>query len=285
MKIRLTFFLAFLFAIPAFSQSEQSDLFEFKISLDDTGLYTVFWKPNIDMENYVIGSGQISFSAPTGSFELTDMISHNGIWNENIDIVASPEMAEDKDYFFIGLLDGEPHQPTKTTEEVILVTFRNAKNCAEKVELIDKEDLYNIYIDNVQATCPNCTWGNNAKLDLSIFDLTEQKIYNVGGVYDKGSATCNNLFTTEIFGFTPKPFSVFPNPASHFMKVLIESSLEEDTAIKLTDVTGQLIASSIISKGNKRTSLDIATINEGIYFVHFYSADYQETKKVMILRN
>ncbi len=285
MKIRLTFFLAFLFAIPAFSQSEQLDLFEFKISLDDTGLYTVFWKPNIDMENYVIGSGQISFSAPTGSFELTDMTSHNGIWNENIDIVTSPEMAEDKDYFFIGLLDGEPHQPTKTTEEIILVTFRNAKNCTEKVELLDKEDPYIIYIDSL-LNCLNCSsLGFIPNLDLAVFDINQQKVYNVRGTYDKGSATCNNLFTTETFGYTPELFSVFPNPASHFMKVLIEAPLEEDIVIKLTDMTGQLIVSSIISKGNKSTSLDVATINEGIYFVHFYATDYQKTEKVMILRN
>ncbi len=277
--------LAFLFAIPAFSQSYKEDVFEFKISMDNTGLYTVFWKPNIDMENYVIGSGQISFSAPTGSFELMDMTSHNGIWNENIDIDASPESSRDKDYFFIGLLDGGAHRPVKQTEEIILVTFRNGKNCAGKVELIDEEDPYNIYIDSLIASCPNGCWGININLDLSTFDLNEQKVYNVGGTYDKGSATCNNLFTTEILGYTPEPFSVFPNPASHFMKVLIEAPLEEDIAIKLTDVTGRLITSTAIPKGNKSTSLNIATINEGIYFVHFYATDYQKTEKVMILRN
>ena len=287
MKIECTFFLAFLFAIPVFSQFEQLDLFKFKISMDDTGLYTVFWKPNIDMENYVIGSGQICFSAPTGSFDLMDMTSHNGRkWYADTDITVSPESSREKDYFFIHLLDGEPHQPVRESEEIVLVTFRNAKKCTEKVELIEREDPYSIYIDSLIASCPNCTtWGIGANLDFLILDINEQKVYNVGGTYDTGSASCDNLLTTGIFGYSPEPFSVFPNPASHFMKVLTTMLSDEDIAVKLTDMTGRLVASSIISKGNKSTSLNVATINEGIYFVHFYAKDYQKTEKVMILRN
>ena len=285
MKIKWTFLFAFLFVIPAFSQLENDDVFEFKISMDETGLYTVFWKPNVDMDNYVIGSGQIAFSAPTGNFEVTDLTNYTGIWNENVDTISSPEYAIDKDYFFIGLLNGEPYLPVKKEEEVVLVTFRNAKNCVGVIELLHGEDPVFVYFDSLHSTCPNCSWGNNPKLDLSTFDLDQQKVYNVGGIYDVGAANCNTLFTTEIFGYTPEPFSIYPNPASHVMKIQIPTPSNEDISIQLMDISGQLIKTAVLYKGNRSTMLAIENIQAGAYLIRYYGRDYQATKKVMILKN
>lgn len=218
MKIKWTFLFAFLFMMPAFSQLD-NNIFEFKISIDDTGLYTVLWKPNVDMEDYIIGSGQIAFSAPAGSFELTDLTNYTGIWNERIDIISRHERARDKDFFFIGLLNGEPHQPVSKEDEIVVATFRNAKNCAGEVELIGDRDPFVIYFDSLINACSNCTSGGyNPRLDLSTFDPNQQKVYNVGGTYDVGNATCNKLYTTEIFGYTPEPFTISPNPASHVVE-------------------------------------------------------------------
>lgn len=287
MKIKWTFLCYFLFTLTAFAQTDDQRPFEFKIVSDYTGLYTVYWKPNIDMETYIIGAGQIAFSAPLGSFEPTDLVSYNGVWNERIDIVYEPEIVKNRDYFYINLQDVGNLPAVKKEDEIVLVTFRNAKgNCPGKIELVDEEDPLVLYYESIVNACINCTTINiNPRNDLAIYDIKAERVYNVGGVYDKGNAGCANLFTTETYELNTDPFTVFPNPANDFMMIQLEELPKEDVEIQLMDISGKILESLIMRRGTKSASLDISKFNQGMYIIHVNDNNYVETKRVMVLRN
>lgn len=78
-----------------------------KLTLDDDGLYAVVVKTEEAIYDPVVGSGQITITAPFGGFQVGELTSINGDWSSSIDVInQSMASAIPHDYFFVGIRDG-----------------------------------------------------------------------------------------------------------------------------------------------------------------------------------
>lgn len=178
--MKIHFLLGFFFVLSTSISAQIS----FKVSLDDTGTYSVFFKSSIDIEQPLVATSQVGLTAPKGTLTITDVVSHNGNWRPHVDKVSGPIENESTDYFWIGLQEwskGGKTIPFEKGEEVLLFTFKNLDKCAGPVEIIKKDDPFNII--------PN-SYNNAAGNDFHIIDLQKRQFFNVNGVYDVGSADC-----------------------------------------------------------------------------------------------
>lgn len=76
-------------------------------------------------------------------------------------------------------------------------------------------------------------------------------------------------------------FSVYPNPANDFVN--IEYNGSKDGAFQLFNVVGQSVFSQTLSAGDQKTSLDVSSLNSGVYFYTLQiDGQVMETKKLVI---
>lgn len=170
MKTKLHLLLLFLF--PSFLSAQ----IYVKLNLDDTGLYTVVVKTERAILDPIVGSGQITITAPFGGFKIGEITSINGEWNKSPDIInQSVASAIEHDYFFIGLRDGDGFNSMSICEEQTLFTFRNIGVHTGRAALITKED---------PMVTKEIDLNNNPYHDLSIFDSSTGNLHNIGGTYN-----------------------------------------------------------------------------------------------------
>jgi PKD repeat protein len=77
---------------------------------------------------------------------------------------------------------------------------------------------------------------------------------------------------------------LYPNPGREYITLLINSNLEDDCKIELSDVTGKLIwkkDSVNVIKGT-RILIPVGTLNEGMYFVKLINGNNFCVKKVIV---
>jgi len=73
-------------------------------------------------------------------------------------------------------------------------------------------------------------------------------------------------------------FSIYPNPVSQLLNVHYDSQgAEENSAMRMFDLTGQEILFQKINKGKMEISIDVSDLKPGIYFLQIDS----ETKKIV----
>ena len=76
-------------------------------------------------------------------------------------------------------------------------------------------------------------------------------------------------------------FIVFPNPANDFVN--IEYTGSKDGAFELFNVVGQSVFTQTLNTGNQNTSLDVSSLNSGVYFYTLQiDGQVMETKKLII---
>ncbi len=76
--------------------------------------------------------------------------------------------------------------------------------------------------------------------------------------------------------------SVYPNPASDYLKITIENRVPDNYSLKIFDVSGKLILEKSMSHTNSIT-VDCNRFNAGIYMINVFSGDkIYGTKKVVI---
>ncbi|MEM1119382.1 MAG: hypothetical protein AAGJ18_02985 [Bacteroidota bacterium] len=156
----------------------------FKVSLDNSGTYSVFFKSAIDIEKAMVATSQVGLTAPKDKLEIIDIVSHNGYWRSRVDMVSGPVENKTTDYFWVGLQEwskGRKPSSIKKGEELLLFTFKNALPCAGPVEIIQKDDPFNVI--------PN-SYNNAAGNDFYVIDLEKKQFFNVDGVYGVGSTKC-----------------------------------------------------------------------------------------------
>ena len=83
---------------------------------------------------------------------------------------------------------------------------------------------------------------------------------------------------------TINSFNVYPNPTSDFAVINFELNQTADVEISITDMTGKVVYSSVISNvsGVKSVSISAESMNNGIYFVNLKSNGSKMSQKLTI---
>lgn len=91
-----------------------------------------------------------------------------------------------------------------------------------------------------------------------------------------------NPTTLSVDGFDNGKFTLYPNPASDVVNVLLpENSTSDEWNVKLFSITGQLVNQWRHSDVNTSISLDISGINAGVYFVELSNNEQSSTQKLI----
>lgn len=78
--------------------------------------------------------------------------------------------------------------------------------------------------------------------------------------------------------------SIFPNPATDLLAIQINGLVKEDVSIDLMDLSGRMIESKKINKGQTICYFDVQTIYSGTYIVKISNSNQNLTRKVVITR-
>jgi hypothetical protein len=73
-------------------------------------------------------------------------------------------------------------------------------------------------------------------------------------------------------------FSIYPNPTNNELNVNITPSSEENSILKILDVTGKVVRTIIVS-GSKTITLNVEELSTGVYFLELTNASGKEVKK------
>jgi hypothetical protein len=114
------------------------------------------------------------------------------------------------------------------------------------------------------------------------------------GVYANRKVTsvseATTVYTPEASGLATAKLStlnisVFPNPTADIIAIQANGLVKDDLQAALYDLSGKLMATSKINKGQTITYFDAQTLYEGTYLVKIYNAEEAVTKKIVIARN
>ncbi len=75
------------------------------------------------------------------------------------------------------------------------------------------------------------------------------------------------------------PFSFYPSLASNYIHIDLGNIETAPEKIRVLDVYGREMKSIILSKSDKKTSLDISSLASGVYFIEVRSGSRTSTKK------
>lgn len=84
--------------------------------------------------------------------------------------------------------------------------------------------------------------------------------------------------------FSNLDINVFPNPANDLIAVQVGGLVKDDITIRLFDMTGKLISSSVIYPGSTIAYIDTRTLYDGQYIVQLSNSENVHTTKVVIAR-
>ena len=154
---------------------------------------------------------------------------------------------------------------------------------------IDQSD-YNNYLDcfvdyenqdfNLKETSPAVDTGVNT--DLTATDLAgDNRLFGAivdAGCYEFSDANLSNS-TENIEGLT-----VYPNPVSgNEINISLANSIKEEQTVKLFSLTGRVVYSSIIVKGETKHQIsNVGSFSKGVYLLQISSSSKSTTKKVII---
>lgn len=151
--------------------------------------------------------------------------------------------------------------------------------------------------------CPNfprydrCTRTGNGVMFMNYMDyVNDDCMY----LFTKGQAALMQSHVAEdgvLFSLTQHPellnypaagipknvFSIYPNPATKgVVNIIFDHTSEGLTGIRVTDMTGKLVAEEEINVQAASYSVDLNAASTGLYFVQLYFASGVVTKRVLV---
>ena len=83
----------------------------------------------------------------------------------------------------------------------------------------------------------------------------------------------------------PVSFTAWPNPATSYLNITLNTSVEANSSLRLTDVFGRIVLSREINGDEGATvSFDTKDLTAGVYFAEILSGNSKSTEKVIITR-
>lgn len=149
---------------------------------------------------------------------------------------------------------------------------------AQSSERIRSEDSNIPEIDNLSGLKPE---GEDLHSDYSVTGLSDHSTATGSTHTGDEDSKPQNVNKGEMNFEVERSINstqVYPNPATDF--VTVNTEVETGT-IRILNLLGQEMGNYIIS--NKVTTLDIADLKEGIYFISVESGDQKIVKKLKVL--
>lgn len=83
-----------------------------------------------------------------------------------------------------------------------------------------------------------------------------------------------------------RAFNIYPNPASDIINTEFSMPLNSQVKIQLVNMLGEIVLSRevMVTQSLEKYSLDVTTVENGIYYVLAESRSFKETRKVVIAR-
>ena len=137
---------------------------------------------------------------------------------------------------------------------------------------------------NVTFAVSDSTWdhiygGNNVvgyemwlKNNSSAGTLTFEFI-EFGDGLNKADLSVNEVSTVS-------GVSVYPSPATN--NVNLKFTAQENVTVTISDITGRVMSSEVVSAGSYNKSYDVSTYAQGLYFATISGANGQTTQKFMV---
>jgi hypothetical protein len=140
---------------------------------------------------------------------------------------------------------------------------------------------------------PNGTYAYFATIDA---DLNSAYPYVVGNTFygNTDVETVNTVSeittiyvvtNTNSAIFETLEIGIYPNPTTDLIAIQFNSLVTADFQLDLVDVTGKIIESKSINKGQTIAYFDVQTVYSGTYFVKISNGNESITKKVIIARD
>ncbi|MBS1588485.1 MAG: PKD domain-containing protein [Bacteroidetes bacterium] len=122
---------------------------------------------------------------------------------------------------------------------------------------------------------------NHITTPSSIINITSGK-YIVSGINFKHTSTHITPISTEISPLSNELFSLYPNPSDGKLTILSTNQIQ-DYSIQILDLTGRVVLQREITAA-KSLSLDLSSLNNGIYFVKYLSHLESHTERILLKR-
>jgi photosystem II stability/assembly factor-like uncharacterized protein len=153
----------------------------------------------------------------------------------------------------------------------------------------------NVNNTSAGAPVPNYTWSSAPAANISNTSAIAPSItFSATGVYtislaaNNGGTTSTTTHTINItacgvgmaeHNMFEQSIGLYPNPAND--KINIEVSNTSSYSYKITDLLGKVVVSDKVS-GQSNTSVNLSSINKGIYFLTVESNGQKATRKIII---
>ncbi|MFM7152720.1 MAG: T9SS type A sorting domain-containing protein, partial [Bacteroidota bacterium] len=126
-----------------------------------------------------------------------------------------------------------------------------------------------VTVDYVAAWLPQDTLGTNKNREIR-------------HTYKKGACATP---TGGGYSINDPFFEVFPNPAGERVTIRTETSRSTDRKIELIDTNGKPVCHYILKAGTDETTLDISSLNTGMYFLRIHDQDTPMTARIFISKH
>lgn len=157
------------------------------------------------------------------------------------------------------------------------------------------ENSLNVNFTNTSLNADTYLWNFGDGQSSNLENPTHQ--YNSEGVYYI-SLTASNPFCSEVIiydtvnilltginnTFEENIFSIFPNPTTGVVNILLKNNDREFSEISLFNVTGELIFSKNIDQSTLNIQIDLSDLPGGVYTIRFESMNNIEEGKLILIR-
>lgn len=158
----------------------------------------------------------------------------------------------------------------------------------ERVEnqLTWKFDYINLvsHLQNDALSKGYITYKIKVKPGFAVGDI----IPNTAGIYfDTNPVVITNTFNTEFVttlgttDFGSNNMLIYPNPANSTIQISLQNTSETLSSVSITDILGKNIRTVKVASGYQ-TSIDIADLSQGVYFVEITTANNLKQVKKLI---
>lgn len=133
--------------------------------------------------------------------------------------------------------------------------------------------------------------GSTTYIIPKAIDCENNKMLAVTVVYDNGYKWALSLiqlpeFVTSVGNnnTTDNDAILYPNPTNGTITINFNEELTEPTTMELSNETGRIMFSTIISTGTREYLLNTRELPEGIYICNVRSHNFTRTYKIMVVR-